>query len=84
MKLPKTIKVRPRDLTPYEREQYPHLKRGLAVVSKPAVEGGQRLSLDGEMVPATTYWLRRIKAGDVIVMSTNHKEPKAQHKQKKA
>lgn len=42
-------------------------KEGL-LVRKPAMEGGAMLSKKGEMVLDRTYWHRRIKSGDVVLV----------------
>lgn len=60
----KRIKVKPRQLSQAEQDQYPDLVH--ALVRKPAQEGGALLKSEGELVPETIHWLRRIKAGDVV------------------
>lgn len=68
---PSKIFVRPRPLTTYERGQYPRLKS--ALVRKSHLEGGTHLKHEGELVPGTTYWLRLIRAGDVVVSPNESK-----------
>lgn len=64
----KKIKVKPRELTEYEHNQYVNIS--CARIRKPVTEGGALLKEEGEFVPETTYWLRRLKAGDVVKVST--------------
>lgn len=84
-KLPK-FKVRPRELTAYEKSQYGDDDKGKprthALVRKPPHEGGQYLANDGEIVTRSTYWLRRVKSKDCIdtptekVVTKESKQPK--------
>ena len=73
------IFVKPRALTDFEKKQYPDLK--CAIVRQLPEQGGHPLALEGELVPDSTYWLRRIKAGDVLRVTkpanTSTKRPKS-------
>jgi hypothetical protein len=74
----KKLNVRPRELTAAEKKSLVNKSHAIAhagflLVRKQPHEGGQFLRSEGETVTSDSYWLRRLKSGDVEIV----KAPKA-------
>lgn len=51
------------------------------LVCRPASEGGGHLPEEGAKVPATSYWRRRLKTGEVLPVTAAPQKPEKKGKE---